>query len=72
MTDEKDLKGLMDDFTVTCRNKECTYWFNNWSILVTPLVMGRYVFLGQKKLLSALHQKYNGGMMKHHFDHYSQ
>jgi len=30
----------MDDLIVQCRNKKCTYWSNNPTILVTTLVMG--------------------------------
>jgi len=42
----EDQKCLKDDFMVHCRNKECTYWFNNHSILVTKLVMEVASFKG--------------------------
>jgi len=35
----QSVRWPMDDFTIHFRNKECTYQFNNWSMLVTTLVM---------------------------------
>jgi len=31
---------------MTCGNRECTYWFNNWSISMTILVIRGRVLLG--------------------------
>jgi len=34
---------LVDDKTIHCKNKECTYWSNNWSVLVTILIVESHI-----------------------------